>query len=619
MTDGSSVEAGSGDRPAASPTLWDRMAHTPLRDAFRGQWRTRRTRPTINNAIAEACLPPPIAQLITDVVRRSRLWKRERMEVAQELIAHFADGRDAGIQPDELARQFGSIDQAARLIRRAKRRNRPRWWRAWIRMWQIAGCVVLLGVLVYAWSAIRVFSGSPTPRHDYLADLNRDAVAVPASERAWPRYREALVAMSPQPQIEGPMSRLPRDDDAGWTQWSAYVRDHSEALGKIRAAAMMPRLGYVASFGINPEDQSLWPQTAQDPRPEGAQLLIGVLVPHLAELRKTSRALNFDALLAAHEGDGERAAADLIAMLGLAQHMRQTPVFIADLVSFAILAQMLHATGTILYAWPEVFSDTQLSAIAHRIAGFSGGGRLQATLDGERALQRDFIQHAFTDDGSGNGHITDEGLRLYSEILSWNSELEKELGASVASPAIAPLAALVVADRQAVTDEYDRLMDLIERDLSTPLWKIDHFQSDREVQRYVPSLLLNTRYLGIGILLSALSHAVITTEQTTQLRDATLVAIGLELYRREHNRWPATLDAIVPQWLPEVPPDRFDGSPVRYALIDGKPVVYSIGTDRDDDGGRAAVLADGTRDDNVKRLYGHPPVDGDWILWPPAE
>jgi hypothetical protein len=49
----------------------------------------------------------------------------------------------------------------------------------------------------------------------------------------------------------------------------------------------------------------------------------------------------------------------------------------------------------------------------------------------------------------------------------------------------------------------------------------------------------------------------------------------------------------VPDLLPAVPPDRYDGKPLRYQLVDGKPLVYSIGSDRDDDAGRAPRNAAG--------------------------
>ena len=103
--------------------------------------------------------------------------------------------------------------------------------------------------------------------------------------------------------------------------------------------------------------------------------------------------------------------------------------------------------------------------------------------------------------------------------------------------------------------------------------------------------------------------------------DATEVVIALVLFHRRHGVWPQTLEELVPDLLPAVPPDRFDGHPLRYFVRDGKPILYSIGVDRDDDGGRPANVA-------RLRLMRHGPTkpdqhqsadeDGDWILWPPV-
>ena len=71
-------------------------------------------------------------------------------------------------------------------------------------------------------------------------------------------------------------------------------------------------------------------------------------------------------------------------------------------------------------------------------------------------------------------------------------------------------------------------------------------------------------------------------------RDGLLVGIALEAYHRRHGRYPATLGELTPDLLPAVPADRITGDPVRYRLVDGEPIVYSVGADRVDDGGRPA-------------------------------
>jgi hypothetical protein len=104
------------------------------------------------------------------------------------------------------------------------------------------------------------------------------------------------------------------------------------------------------------------------------------------------------------------------------------------------------------------------------------------------------------------------------------------------------------------------------------------------------------------------------------------VAIALEQHRRKHGGYPATLADIDAEFLPSIPPDRFDGQPIKYALRDGRPLLYSVGVDRDDDGGRPPRPgADPARwrPRPKPEDIGNPKVpqlpDGDWLLYPRAE
>ncbi len=62
-------------------------------------------------------------------------------------------------------------------------------------------------------------------------------------------------------------------------------------------------------------------------------------------------------------------------------------------------------------------------------------------------------------------------------------------------------------------------------------------------------------------------------------------AIAVELFRRDHGDWPAALNDLVPQYLPAVPVDPFDGKPLRYIVKEPGFVVYSVGEDLVDDQG----------------------------------
>jgi hypothetical protein len=55
------------------------------------------------------------------------------------------------------------------------------------------------------------------------------------------------------------------------------------------------------------------------------------------------------------------------------------------------------------------------------------------------------------------------------------------------------------------------------------------------------------------------------------------VALAAERYRRQHGNWPQSLAALVPQYLPAVPLDPFDGKPLRYRRTDHGAVICSVG------------------------------------------
>lgn len=72
--------------------------------------------------------------------------------------------------------------------------------------------------------------------------------------------------------------------------------------------------------------------------------------------------------------------------------------------------------------------------------------------------------------------------------------------------------------------------------------------------------------------------------------NCTKAALAAERFRLDHGRLPATWDDLVPAYLDEVPPDHFDdGAPLRLAKTHDGIVIYSVGFDRIDDGGRGDV------------------------------
>jgi hypothetical protein len=87
-----------------------------------------------------------------------------------------------------------------------------------------------------------------------------------------------------------------------------------------------------------------------------------------------------------------------------------------------------------------------------------------------------------------------------------------------------------------------------------------------------------------------------------QIRGSECLA-ALKLWRARNQLAPSDLAAVVKAaGLPRVPIDPFSGQPLRMAIIDGEPVVYSIGKDGRDDGGRVDSARDRKPGDVTFRL-----------------
>jgi len=65
-----------------------------------------------------------------------------------------------------------------------------------------------------------------------------------------------------------------------------------------------------------------------------------------------------------------------------------------------------------------------------------------------------------------------------------------------------------------------------------------------------------------------------------------IVALAVERYRIAHGHWPDSLLSLVPEFLAKVPLDPYDAKPLHYGRLADGVVIYSIGPDETDNGGK---------------------------------
>ncbi|MBL8991304.1 MAG: hypothetical protein JNJ48_06965 [Phycisphaerae bacterium] len=641
MNSGTMDKGGDGLRELGVGT-WGLLRTTPLGDVLRGRL-TGRLHPA--RVIGESGLPAPVRRLVADVVRRTRLWRGERVEVARELLSHFGEGLESGAAAEELVRAFGPARSAARLIRRAKKRQRPLAWRAMALSARAAAVLVALVLVSYGVMAWRYFAGTPTVRVNTLAAYNAPALAVPEEQRAWPRYRAALMAIGPEPEFsfEHPDGRdegywqLVEPGEPGFAEVGAWLRSIEPELARVRAAAGMARLGYVAGTTTDWELQRAVTRGGDSIVPEAEDrednpLMMRVLLPHLAHLRRAARLMDADLRHAAAAGDGARVAADLHTMLGLSVHVAQSPGLIGQMVQAAIVHMACDAITRLVTERPGLIDEAELVALAHRLASLGEGGALRLQLAAERAFFDDLLQRMYTDDGAGDGRLTDQGRALMLEVASnepWKRATSELRTLDILA---GPVYAQAAAGRREIKALYDRILDSAMAEDAIELWARPAVS---EVSRLIDELraqpLGATRYELLRVMDVGFDRASGVLRLCESRVALTQVVIALELHRSRTGRYPDSLAALTPGLIPAVPADPFDGRPVRYlapgrgpAWAGGRPVLYSIGNDRVDGGGDRGNPAQNVLRGAWVRPAPQPPdsrarplpTPGDWIVFP---
>jgi hypothetical protein len=94
------------------------------------------------------------------------------------------------------------------------------------------------------------------------------------------------------------------------------------------------------------------------------------------------------------------------------------------------------------------------------------------------------------------------------------------------------------------------------------------------------------RYILSGLFLPAMSRALVKEAEGVANGRICVVALALERFRLANHRLPDDLRSLVPVFMQDVPADPFDGRPLRYKKLPKGYVVYSIGPDGRDDGGK---------------------------------
>jgi type II secretory pathway pseudopilin PulG len=116
-------------------------------------------------------------------------------------------------------------------------------------------------------------------------------------------------------------------------------------------------------------------------------------------------------------------------------------------------------------------------------------------------------------------------------------------------------------------------------------------------QRSAPPIPIPTDYVN-QMLLPVFAQARFKQYGTFAENRLFETQLALRAYLLDHGRYPATLDELIPGYLPSLPIDPFtDGAPLKYRTTSSGYLLYSVGPDTIDNGG--TPIFDGTMSDGT--------------------
>jgi hypothetical protein len=162
----------------------------------------------------------------------------------------------------------------------------------------------------------------------------------------------------------------------------------------------------------------------------------------------------------------------------------------------------------------------------------------------------------------------DNQLRLVVTLMqdtNWRGEVATVMAIDAGQPA----ADLTTVGKQDLIDHATKSWNEIVSQLGDP---------------YSHMITVAPDYIGTPLDLVDIARLVDTSDSAQNRMLAT--ALALQAYHADHASYPPTLDPLCPGYLPAVGVDPFSGGPLTYRLSGKSYLLYSVGPDTRDDGGK---------------------------------
>ncbi len=312
-----------------------------------------------------------------------------------------------------------------------------------------------------------------------------------------------------------------------------YVADNNEAIDLLHEAAKIEHCRYPVDLTAG----------------------FATRLPNLSEMRGCVFLLELEAILHADDGDSDAYIRSIDSAFGVARSLAGQPLTISQLIRGSCQNRVVQMIEQVVNRTD--LTDEQLIQLIESTHKSEGICDMSAALVGERCMGLTFLQNPQSVDPS----LFAPGSIPIRPILA----LYQGVGLSDADAAI-----------------YLDLMDGYIESARLPT------HERREAANAIEAKLQSTSKIHVLLheMMPALLRVTTIGIRTIAYLRTAQAALAVQRYRLTTGKLPDKLADLVPAYLENAPKDPFDGEELRYKKLDPGFVVYSIGDDLSDDGGK---------------------------------
>lgn len=281
---------------------------------------------------------------------------------------------------------------------------------------------------------------------------------------------------------------------------------------------------------------------------------LNALMPYLGDIRKCVMILSLKAALDCENNRQDEAVEAFKASAAVSRTLKDEPTLISTLVKISLDHSIVRNLEYLLNH--TRFNSEQLKAIEQTLKESIGQTNMKRALIGERCFGLSFFTAPPSKTGGTGGGA---GIPVQMKVLRTVGLQNKDVIAYI--------------------DMMNRQIDAVEKTAAERREIFNRLESDIED---LPWYCISTK-MGMP----ALGRHISRLYGNDALLQLGRTAAAIERYRSANdNKLPGVLTDLVPDFLEKVPIDPFDEKPIKYVRQEKGYILYSIGYDLVDNGGK---------------------------------